>query len=76
MRVNAEVLDAQTRLYEARRDLSRARYDAWINLIKLKGLAGRLGEADVQELDGLLVRLPPDAPLPVAPLRPREGPNR
>ncbi len=67
MKVNAEVLESQSRLYEVRRDLSRARYDAWIGYTKLKALAGRLLEADIAELDSLLV----DAD--ATPLR---GPNR
>ena len=29
MRVNADVLDAQGKLFEARRDMSRARHEAW-----------------------------------------------
>lgn len=29
LKVNAQVLEAQRKLFEARRDLSRARYDAW-----------------------------------------------
>ena len=55
MKVNAEVLDAQSRLFEIRRDLARARYDAWLGLTKLKALSGRLGEADVAVLDSLLL---------------------
>ncbi|WP_369660235.1 TolC family protein [Variovorax sp. V15] len=55
MKVNAEVLDSQSRLFEARRDLSRARYDAWAGYIKLKALAGRLDESDISTLDALLV---------------------
>ena len=57
MKVNADVLEAQTRLFEARRDLSKARYDAWFNFIKLKAVVGRLSPGDVGELEGLLVTL-------------------
>jgi outer membrane protein len=60
MRINSEVLDAQTRLFEARRDLSRARYDAWINFSKLKALAAQLSEPDLVELEGLLVAVTPE----------------
>lgn len=60
MRINSEVLDAQTRLFEARRDLSRARYDAWINFSKLKALAAQLSELDLVELEGLLVAVTPE----------------
>lgn len=55
MKVNAQVLEAQSKLFEARRDLSRARYDAWSGYIKLKALAGRLDAADVLALDGVMV---------------------
>lgn len=55
MRVNADVLEAQSKLFEARRDLSRARYDAWFNFLKLKAVAGRLGGTDVADLEGRLV---------------------
>lgn len=55
MKVNAEVLDSQSRLFEARRDLSRARYDAWVGYVKLKALAGRLDESDIAALETLLV---------------------
>lgn len=69
MKVNAEVLESQSRLFEARRDLSRARYDAWIGYAKLKALAGKLDEVDIAELDGLLVDAAP-AELRRSPLRP------
>jgi len=59
LKINAEVLESQSRLFEARRDLSRARYDAWIGYAKLKALAGRLGETDIAELEGLLVDAAP-----------------
>jgi outer membrane protein len=55
MKVNAEVLDSQSRLFEARRDLSRARYDAWVGYIKLKALTGRVDDSDIQSLDTMLV---------------------
>lgn len=59
MKVNAEVLTAQSQLFEVRRDLSRARYDAWLNFAKLKAQAGRLDETDLAEIDGVLVGTPP-----------------
>ena len=54
MKVNVEVLDSQTRLFEVRRDLSRARYDAWVSYIRLKALTGRVDESDIRSLDKLL----------------------
>lgn len=55
MKVNVEVLDSQTRLFEARRDLSRARYDAWVGYIRLKALTGHVDENDIRALENLLV---------------------
>jgi outer membrane protein len=61
MKVNSEVLAAQSKLFEAQRDLSKARYDAWLAYMKLKGAAGQIAEADLSQLDALLVPL--DKPL-------------
>jgi outer membrane protein len=55
MKVNAEVLESQTKLFEARRDLSKARYDAWVNFVKLAAISGKLSESDLDQLEGLLV---------------------
>ena len=55
LKVGAEVLDAQGKLFEARRDLSRARYDAWAAYFKLKALAGGLNVGDVDGLEALLI---------------------
>ena len=59
LKVGAEVLDAQGKLFEARRDLSRARYDAWAAYFKLKALAGDLNVGDVDALESLLVSQAP-----------------
>ncbi|CAN5436546.1 alkaline protease secretion protein AprF [soil metagenome] len=71
LRVNAEVLDAQTRLFEAQRDLSKARYDAWVSYTKLKAGAGQWREDDLERLDRLLVAV--EAPPPRRVLRSAEG---
>jgi outer membrane protein len=55
MKVIVEVLDSQSRLFEARRDLSRARYDAWVGYIKLKAMTGRVDDSDIRSLDAMLV---------------------
>ena len=59
LKVGAEVLDAQGKLFEARRDLSRARYDAWAAYFKLKALAGGLNVGDVDALEALLIAQAP-----------------
>lgn len=73
MKINAEVLDAQQKLFEARRDLSKARYDAWLNFIKLDAVAGRLDEMQIALLDAVLVSQVEAAPVETAPLRGRKG---
>ncbi|MEO6280327.1 TolC family protein, partial [Roseateles sp.] len=55
IKTNADVLEAQGKLFEARRDLSRARHDAWASYFKLRALAGALGDADWQMLEAQLV---------------------
>jgi outer membrane protein len=73
MKINAEVLDAQQKLFEARRDLSKSRYDAWLNFIKLNAIAGRLDEMQIALLDGVLVsQLDPVA----QELAPARGPGK
>ncbi len=67
MKVNAEVLDAQSRLFEARRDLSRSRYEAWLQYVKLRAFAGRLDEGDMRQLEVALTVVDAAAP---------EGPRR
>ena len=46
-----EVLQAQSKLYQARRDYSNALYDYVINTIRLREVAGLLTPADIQEVD-------------------------
>jgi outer membrane protein len=46
-----EVLQAQSKLYQARRDYANALYDYVIDTIKLREVAGMLTPADVQEID-------------------------
>jgi outer membrane protein len=61
MKVNFEVLESQTRLFESRRDLSKARYDAWVNYVRLAAVTGTLVETDMAQLDELLVAEPSPA---------------
>jgi outer membrane protein len=55
MKVNAEVLESQSRWFEARRDLGRARYEAWLAWARLQALAGALDERVLADIDALLV---------------------
>ena len=54
VRINIDVLNAQQQVFSTLRDLSRARYDALLNSLRLKAAAGTLGEADVEEVNRLL----------------------
>ena len=69
MKVNADVLEAQSKLFEVRRDLARARYDAWLAHARLQALAGQLGEAELAQMDGLLIDVEPQKMLPPRPPR-------
>ncbi len=54
VRVNLDVLNAQTQLYNTRRDLARARYDVLITGLRLRQAAGQLKPDDVRAVNGLL----------------------
>lgn len=54
-RTSIDVLNAQQQLYSAERDYARARYDYLLSVLQLKANAGRLAEADLAEIDRLLV---------------------
>ena len=56
IRVNVDVLNAQSQLYQTRRDLARARYDVLLQTLRLRQAAGRLTPSDVLAVDRLLVR--------------------
>ncbi len=54
VRTQVDVLNAQERLFSARRDLQRARYSAIVNQLKLKQAVGKLTERDIEVLNTLL----------------------
>jgi ketosteroid isomerase-like protein len=54
VRVNVDVLNAQTQLYTTRRDLARARYDVLLNGLRLRQAAGPLKADDLRALNQLL----------------------
>jgi outer membrane protein len=56
IRVNVDVLNAQSQLYQTRRDLARARYDVLLNTLRLRQASGRLVPSDILGIDALLVR--------------------
>lgn len=56
VRVNLDVLNAQTQLYSTQRDLARARYDVLLNQLRLRQTAGILNPSDVSSVNGLLAK--------------------
>jgi outer membrane protein len=56
VRVNLDVLNAQTQLFTTQRDLSKARYDVVVNSLRLRQAAGTLQPTDVNAVNALLAR--------------------
>jgi len=56
VRINKDVLDAQTALSSTQKDLYKARYDVIVGSIKLKQAAGTLKADDLVELNKLVVK--------------------
>jgi outer membrane protein len=56
VRINLDVLNAQTQLFNTQRDLKKARYDFLLNGMRLKSSAGMLSEDDVSGVNALLAR--------------------
>jgi len=54
VRVNLDVLNAQTQLFSTRRDLAKARYDVLVNSLRLRQASGQLKPEDVGLVDALL----------------------
>ena len=68
VRINIDVLNAQSQLYQTRRDLARARYDVLVGLLRLKQAAGVLAPSDLLPINQMLVAAAPAAPVVVSPL--------
>ncbi len=54
VRINLDVLNANTQLFNTQRDLKKARYDFLVNALKLKAAAGALGDEDIERVSALL----------------------
>jgi outer membrane protein len=54
VRVNLDVLNAQTQLFTTRRDLAKARYDVLVNGLKLRQASGQLAPGDVSAVNAML----------------------
>ena len=56
VRVNLDVLNAQTQLFTTQRDLSKARYDVLLGGLRLRQAAGNLQPGDVSAVNALLAK--------------------
>jgi outer membrane protein len=56
VRVNLDVLNAQTQLFQTQRDLARARYDVLLGGLKLQQASGQLDVGDVDAVNALLAK--------------------
>ncbi len=56
VRVNLDVLNAQTQLFQTQRDLARARYDVLVNGLRLRQASGQLRPEDINPVNALLER--------------------
>jgi outer membrane protein len=54
VRINIDVLNSQSQLFQTKRDLAKARYDVLLGQLKLSQAAGVLKLEDVQKINGLL----------------------
>ncbi len=75
VRINIDVLNAQSQLYQTRRDLARARYDVLIDLLRLKQASGTLVPADMVPINQMLVASAASAPVVLRPLAPASSPS-
>ena len=55
VRTSVDVLNAQQQFYSAKRDLLQARYSYLLSILKLKSATGLLNEADLADINQLLV---------------------
>ena len=54
--INLDVLDAQSQLFQTRRDLAVARYDVLVGNLRLRQASGVLGPQDLQAINQLLAQ--------------------
>jgi outer membrane protein len=56
VRINIDVLNAQSQLFQTKRDLAQARYNVLLGHLKLRQANGTLAPEDLTRLNTLLVR--------------------
>lgn len=56
VRINIDVLNSQSQLFQTKRDLARARYDVLVGGLRLRQASGALAPQDLQAINALLAR--------------------
>ena len=56
VRINIDVLNAQSQLFQTKRDLAQARYNVLLGGLRLRQASGALAPEDLQQINGLLAR--------------------
>lgn len=56
VRVNLDVLNAQSQLFQTQRELARARYDVLVGSLRLRQASGQLGAGDIDAVNALLAK--------------------
>jgi outer membrane protein len=56
VRINIDVLNAQSQLFQTKRDLAQARYNVLLGGLRLRLASGTLTAEDLQQINGLLAR--------------------
>ena len=54
VRINIDVLNSQSQLYQTKRDLAKARYDVLVGGLKLRQANGTLKAEDIAPVNSLL----------------------
>lgn len=54
VRINIDVLNSQSQLFQTKRDLAKARYDVLVGQLKLRQASGTLKAEDLQNINALL----------------------
>jgi len=56
VRINIDVLNAQSQLFQTKRDLAKARYDVLVGSLKLRQANGTLTSNDLQAINAMLIK--------------------
>jgi outer membrane protein len=56
VRINIDVLNAQSQLYQTKRDLAKARYDVLVGGLRLRQANGSLTANDLQGIEAILAK--------------------